>query len=285
MDTYDSDKFEEEPETNSGDTTPPENPEPDVNDSVPPYVPGNPLEASPESYGYAEQPPPLSLEPINPWIGIVTQPRATIRYILDSGKWNNIWAIYAIIFAMMIPIMILSMLMQPPSQQLPPGMDQSVFYGIMVGMAIGMVVIGYPIGMLIIYLYSYLFKVAGGWLDGVGTTSDLRIAFTWSYVASLYLNIIMIIPYGLIAYSNYTTDSADPARQIIMSLIVMAISLPVTIIYMIIASKCIGETHRFSAWRGLGTILLAGLIMFGIMMGIVIGLFVLIVGIMMLAGA
>jgi len=282
MDTFDSDKSDEKPDTFNEDTPSPEIPAPEVDNVLPPYVPGNPADASTQSYAYAEEPQPLSLEPINPWIGIITQPRATTRYILDSGKYNNIWAIYALIFVMMIPTMILSMLMQSPGQDLPSGMDQAYYKGMMVGMVIFMLILGYPIGMAVLYFYSYLFKVVGGWLDGVGTWSDLRIAFTWSYVASMYLNILMIVPYGLIAYYNYTTDSVDPARQIVMSLVVMAISFPVTVIYLIISSKCIGEAHRFSAWKGLGTILLSGIILTAILVGIVIGIVILIFGIAML---
>ncbi|MEM6799590.1 MAG: hypothetical protein AAF589_08750, partial [Planctomycetota bacterium] len=41
---------------------------------------------------------------------------------------------------------------------------------------------------------------------------------------------------------------------------------------LVILCKCIGEVSRFSAWRGLGTILLAGLLIFGVMLATVIPL-------------
>jgi len=272
MDTYNSDNDHEKPA-----------PPPSEGTVLPPYVPTQPVEHV--AYAESNEPPTAPLEPINPWIGIITQPRATTRYILDSGKWNNIWGLYAIIFVMMIPTMILSMVMQAPTQDLPSGMDQTFFYGMMGFMLVFMLVLGYPIGVLMVYILGYFCKLAGSWLDGVGTTAELRIAFTWSYVASMYLNILMIIPYGLIAYYNFTSPSADPVRQIIMSLVIMAISLPVTIIYLIIASKCIGEAHRFSAWRGLGTILLAGLLWMAIIFGLFIGIMILAFGVVFLVGA
>ena len=296
MDTYDSDNDHEEPEDHSNPLHEPEGdeipipfsedaPPPIEHHVLPPHEPAIPPTTSTETYAYAqdEYPPSAPLEPINPWIGIVTQPRATTRYVLDSGKWNNIWALYAIIFVMMIPTMILSMIMQAPVQDLPPGMDETIMYAMVGGMLVGMLIFGYPMGMLMVYIFGYFYKLAGSWLDGVGTTSELRIAFTWSYVASMYLNLLMIIPYGLIAYYNFTSGPVDPTRQMLMSLVIMVISLPVTIIYMIIASKCIGEAHRFSAWRGLGTILISMLIWTAIVFGFVIGFVILVVGIVLLA--
>jgi len=217
------------------------------------------------------------LEPINPWIGIITQPRETIRYILESGKWNNIWAIYAVIFLISIPNMLVGLFMQPAPPDLSQGPEQLGYFFGMGFMLIVMLVIGYPLGMLMVYIFGSLLRITGGWLDGVGTSVELRITLVWAYMVSLYMSIIMLIPYGLIAFHNHTNSDYDPAKQMMISLIIMLVSVPSMFIMIFYGSNCIGEAHQFSAWRGLGTILLTGLISMVFWIVLWIGIMVLIV--------
>ena len=53
--------------------------------------------------------------------------------------------------------------------------------------------------------------------------------------------------------------------QLALSLLQLGISLPVFIYYAVIASMGIGEAHRFSAWKGLGTLIIAFFIMMAVM--------------------
>ncbi len=285
MDTYDPEDHSEQPEENHESSQMPDADdsaqaiEPDQEDSyegvapplTPPPIP--PIEEYYEQPAYEyedyEDSYQAPLEPINPWIGIITQPRETIRYILESGKWNNIWAIYAVIFLISIPNMLVGLFMQPA----PPEFSQGPGF-----MLIVMLVIGYPLGMLMVYIFGFLLRITGGWLDGVGTTAELRISMVWAYMVSSYMSIIMLIPYGLIAFHNHTTSDYDPTKQLMMSLIIMLVSVPSMFIMMFYGSKCIGEAHQFSAWRGLGTILLTGLISMVFWIALWIGIMVLIFG-------
>lgn len=63
--------------------------------------------------------------------------------------------------------------------------------------------------------------------------------------------------------------------MILMSLIPTLVSIPLSIYVLVVMCKCIGEAHRFSAWRGLGTMLIIMAIWMGIILMIVLGIFAL----------
>ena len=208
----------------------------------------------------------LPPEDLNPWASIIYRPRDTIRYVLDTGAWNNIWVLYAIVFVGMFPSVVLGMLAQPESPQmggLPGGISEGVIYGIFL---LGYALLGYPFGMLMLYLIGWLYRVVGSWLGGDAVASDMRIAVTWAYVFSMYTSIVMLIPNGMFAFYYRTAGVPEPSLQIMLLLLQFAVSAPLLICNFVVASKAVGEAHRYSAWHGFGTIFITFLIMTAVMM-------------------
>ena len=309
MDTYDSDDTHEEPEHPS---EPPRVPE---DEKVSDYDPTDQNFTTPDEPAYEEvappaYPPPLPLDPppvqprttysyeqpiaqeylqaplerINPWIGIITQPRATIRYVLDSGEWNNVWLLYALIMLMSLPATVLSIFVELQKNQtmMPQGFEGLGIMGLIVGLMVLFTLVGYPFSMLMLYITGWLYKIVGELLGGVGTSSDLRIALTWAYVISIYMNLILIIPYGIVAILHSTIDTSSAGLQILLALIPGLVSLPLIIYLLVVLCKCVGEAHRFSAWRGLGTMLIITALWIGLFLMLILGIFALIffVGVM-----
>jgi F0F1-type ATP synthase membrane subunit c/vacuolar-type H+-ATPase subunit K len=212
-----------------------------------------PVEGSPAQYssGPPELPPSTTPEPLNPWLTIVYRPRDTIRYVLDTGVWNNIWLLYAIVMIGTFPSVVLSAFSQP----VPEGFPVEAYY---IGYSVGYFVLGYPLAMLMLYFAGWLIKVVGSWFEGRATSRETRIALAWTNIVNLYLGLMMLAPNALLIYSNRPWDSEDPELLLLYSLMAFALATPALIIQIIFASKCIAEAHRFSAWKGLFTLLIVG---------------------------
>lgn len=238
-----------------------------------------------DTYGPDDQPQdeidvPLSPEPteppeyLNPWVSIIYRPRETIRYLLDTGVWNNIWIVYAIAFAAVFPQIVVSFLAQPNMDQmpdLPGGLTMATIYGVMLVLIL---IFGYPVGMLMLYFKAWLYKVVGSWLDGQGAYKELRVTVAWTAVLNTYMNLMMFVPTVMLLIYYQTTDEVTTAAQIVIGLIQVAILLPLTIVYFVIGCKAVGEAHRFSAWKALGTVFISFLLMMAVAIFLVILLLV-----------
>lgn len=218
----------------------------------------------------------LPPEDLNPWISIIYRPRDTIRFVLDTGAWNNVWLLYAIVFIGMLPGVGLSFFMQSNATEmpdLPDGFSMNVIYGFMF---VVYLIVGYPLSMLMLYITGWMYRVIGGWLDGVATTSEMTVAVTWTYVLSMYLSWPMLVPNGMLVFFYQSYEVIEPGVQFAVALAQIGVSLPVLIVYIVVASKSVAEAHRFSAWRGFATMLIFFLMMMALMVFLFFGLFVII---------
>jgi hypothetical protein len=221
-------------------------------------------------------------EQLNPWASIIYRPRETIRFILDNGVWDNIWLIFAFIWLGMIPGIVVSMFLQPENSQLFADLPMLAMVAIFIG---AYFILGYPFTMLFIYFTGWLYGVIGRALGGGGVARDMRIAITWTYVISLYSGWVMLLPNGALAFIYQTSDLIDHNNPFTIVIIQFIMSLPIMILYMVVGAKCVGEAHQFSAWRGLGSILISWIIMMVMYIGFIICVFLLFLLILGLAGA
>jgi hypothetical protein len=81
----------------------------------------------------------------------------------------------------------------------------------------------------------------------------------------MYTALLAIVPNGMLAVYYKTADQVTQVAQIGIFLLFVAIGLYLLAVYLVIASKTVAEAHRFSAWKGLGTIFLSFLILWSIL--------------------
>ena len=211
-----------------------------------------------------EEPQPI--EPMNPWSTILTKPRTTMRYVLDSGEWNNVWLVYAIMFFISLP----SIIMKIESRELlPPADSIANYYGQLTGTLFAIIIFGYPIAMLCLYILGVLYKVVGGLLGGEGNAHDMRVAILWGYMPKIYMDIFSAVVILLCMY--FFSES----KGLGVFLIFLAYSTPMVIAWFYYMAVCLGEAHGFSGWKGLATIFITWFTFFALIFGFVLFLAIL----------
>lgn len=187
-------------------------------------------------------------EQINPWSGIWFHTRKTIRAILDTNPYGKIiWL--AIINGIVSGAVWLGTLWSKYPEELA---YKSAYFIIL------LLVIGGIFGFIGLYLFGWLYQITGKWIRGTGTFTDLKCAVGWANYPFLIGNIFNFL--------SYISIEKQPTISGIFALI----ALILLIWSFIISLKLIGEAHRFSAWRALGTVILVFLLLFIVFMIVIV---------------
>ncbi len=192
---------------------------------------------------------------IGSWLTIWYRPRATIRRIVDTDPTRFVLGIAWIAGALGV----LNSQVMLTTIDLPPKLPHLPRLGAS-GIAIAAFIIGVG-NIVVLYCLAALFRWSGQILGGSAQAIEVRAALAWSQVPSLYLSVAMISAMVLGLYTPPASHTASP-----LSLIESIIGIWA----FVISLKCLGEVHRFSAWRALGTILLGFFAVFAVVAGIVI---------------
>lgn len=187
-------------------------------------------------------------EQINPWSGIWFQTRKTIRHILDTNPYAKIIWLSLANGAVSSGVWLATLWSKYPEEIT----YKSAYF------IIFLLIIGALLGLVGLYLGGWLYKVVGRWIKGTGTFTDLKCATGWANYPFLIGNIFNFISY--IAVNKQPTIAA----------IFAFIALILLIWGFIISLKLIGEAHRFSAWRALGSIILVFLLVFIVFMVVIV---------------
>ena len=199
---------------------------------------------------------------ITSFFTIWTEPRATIRRIVDTDPTRNVIALVAIGPA-------IGALASQWSKALGNNANLSVLWPLWVVISVA---IQAALGVLFLYIFGVIFKWSGSLIGGVASRVEVRAAVAWSQVPAiaaeivLLLAVLMGIPIPVPTTPN-TFPQIDPAFYK-----VMVIEGVLGFWGFIVSLKCIGEVHRFSAWRALVAILIPPIIAL-----VVIGLIIFVV--------
>ncbi len=184
----------------------------------------------------------------NPWITIWIKPRATIRQILDTDpKRMVLWLAIAGSFA--------AGLERASIQNLG---DKLPIPAILILSALG----GLVGGPLTLYLGGALLKWTGRWIGGQATAPEVRAALGWANVPLIW-GLLLWIPEGALLGPELFTSQATRIIEGNPSLGIALMGLGVVEVVLgiwgfVVLLKCLAEAERFSAWKGLGNLLLAG---------------------------
>jgi hypothetical protein len=174
----------------------------------------------------------------HPWATIWTRPRATIRRIVETDVRNQVTTL-AILSGALIW---LERRWSSPSPA--PAFPMLVVMAVITGAILGVVEL---------YINGALLKWAGTALGGVASYAEVRAALAWSRIP-----VIVAVSIGILAILLGTdgpmlgTDSEITESSASLLLLHGLLVLWGFVVML----KCVGEVHRFSAWRALGSILL-----------------------------
>lgn len=184
-----------------------------------------------------------------PFISIWTEPRATIRRIVDSDPTRDVLALAAISPA-------LGSLVGQWSAALNGTASQSVLWPLWVAFNVALRA---GFGIVGLYISGAILRWSGDLLSGTATSVEVRAALAWSQLPAIAAYLVMLV--GLLA--GVPTPQLLPGQipQIDPAFYKVLVVVGVLGIWgFFINLKCIGEVHRFSAWRAFGAVLIPGLV-------------------------
>ena len=186
---------------------------------------------------------------ITPFFTIWTQPRATIRRIVDSDPRRRVIALAAIGPA-------ISALADQWSRALANNANLSVLWPIWVAVNVA---IQAALGVLMLFVMGVVLKWSGSLLGGVASRVEVRAALAWSQVPVITVVIVVLIagllgvPIPVPAPGKLPHSNPELYKMMVVPGVFGLWGLVVWL-------KCLGEVHRFSAWRAMAATLIPPII-------------------------
>jgi hypothetical protein len=203
---------------------------------------------------------------ITPFFTIWTEPRATIRRIVDSDPTRNV-----ILLAAFAPA--LNALVGQWSSALSNNANLSALWPIWVAFTAALRA---ALGILFLYVFGALYRWSGSLLGGTATSVEVRAAMAYSQIPAIAAVIVMLVSI-LLGVPTPTIHRGEFPHIDPLFYNVILVEAVLGIWGFFISMKCLGEVHRFSAWRAFGAVLLP-LVVLGFAIGFLIGMFSTFVG-------
>jgi hypothetical protein len=202
---------------------------------------------------------PLQPSRLRPYLGIWTQPRATIRAIVDADALRAV-----VLLAWMggVTDILESASFKSSADRLP--------WIAVVAMAL---VLGPPLGFAYVYVGGRLTALTGRWLGGSADSQQCRAAIAWASVPraaalALWPPVLAVLG-GEMFKSDTPQISSSPARLLVF-LASTGIWITLSAWAAVLLWKCLGEVHGFSAWRGFFASTLAWMMVLAFALGVVL---------------
>jgi hypothetical protein len=195
----------------------------------------------------------------NPWLTMWTQPRATIRGIVETDPSKNV--------SMLVIISGITGAMNNAMQRNTG--DQLGLPGVLIASLIG----GMLGGALWIWIFGGLTTWTAHWIGGNATTQETRAALAWGAMPNVVIFAMLVMATMVFGISLYQKEMANDGSLMIQGLALIGLGLSELVLgiwSLVITCKAIGEVNRFSAWKGFGAMLLSGLVVVGIVIAIVV---------------
>jgi len=187
---------------------------------------------------------------ITSFFTIWTEPRATIRRIVDTDPTRNVIALAAVGPA-------IAALASQWSKALANNSNLSVLWPLWVAVNVA---VQAAVGVLGLYIGAAILKWSGGLIGGVATRVEMRAAIAWAQIPGIAAEIILLaavltgVPTPQAPVSG-TLPHIDPGFYKIL-----VVEVVLGLWGGIVAMYTIAEVHRFSAWRAFLTTLIPALV-------------------------
>jgi len=123
-------------------------------------------------------------------------------------------------------------------------------------------------GCFSLLLSSIFFKWTGSWFGGKATAQEIRAAVAWSSipnVLTLVLYCLLILLSGK-AWFISSTGQSNPLLLGAMILFLLPFGFLILGLRIFLLVKCLAEVHRFSAWKGLFTVITSSIIIVALLL-------------------
>jgi len=201
----------------------------------------------------------------NPWISIWISPRDTMKKILRDDPTHLVIALGALAGGVACLNFFLSaalgFLPTPPPAVLLPYLPVLTLTSPFLGAALGIAGV---------YFGGFAMEWSGRALGGVSDGLNVRAALAWSQVPQICFSVAMLlILLGSGLWQALVPALPDPNAGTLSATMnqfttVRGVEAIISIWSFFVMLQCVGEVHRFSAWRALGAALLPGAILFGV---------------------
>lgn len=199
----------------------------------------------------------MSTNSVSPWLSIWIHPRRTIRHIVETDPDRYVLLLVAI-------------------AGIGSSLDKASIRSAGDRFALGTIllaalIVGPVAGIAMLYLGGALLRWTGRWIGGRATSRDIRCAIAWAGVVSIWAMILWVPQLLIFGKEIFTTETPMiDASLLLMALFLAlgAIDIILGIWALVVFLKCLGEVQGFSAWKALGNILLACLVVLGPLLGI-----------------
>ena len=125
---------------------------------------------------------------------------------------------------------------------------------------LGIAIVAGPLGgLFVLYVFGWIFSWSGRALGGKGNPQDVRAAIAWGQSPALAMLAVHAVQIAAVGHEQFTRATpklqASPGLQAFYAA-TMGVDLVLLWWMVALVLRCVGEAHRFSAWRALGAILL-----------------------------
>jgi hypothetical protein len=181
-------------------------------------------------------------EELNPWTAVWTKPREVVRYVIDYKPMK-----FAIILASITGIFnMLSVAMQ---NNFGDSMSVLVIFVLAI-------ILGPFLGLIGWWIGAGIATIVGTWLGGIGRFTELKMAFAITYIPVIVGGILWIPDLLILGESLFMEGIVISGVKFVWLLLSGTIGFVIWIWALVISIMAIAEAHRFSAWRGLWTIVI-----------------------------
>ncbi len=118
-------------------------------------------------------------------------------------------------------------------------------------------------GIITLYLSGLVLSWTGKWLGGQAGQAEVRSAVAWSNVPIIWAMLLWVPEYLLFGRELFMSDTPALDASLSLSFTLMGfflVEIILAIWALVIYLKCLGEAHRFSAWKALANSVIAALL-------------------------
>jgi Yip1 domain len=193
----------------------------------------------------------------HPWIAIWMSPRETMRRIVNHDASHQVVIIAAIAGGLATLNLALSASLGIGPSLLPPVLVPYLPVWTFLSPFIGA-----GLGVASVYVTAAVFQWAGYFMGGVGGAGEVRAATAWSLVPQIWFGVVVLailLASGLLQALYPSLPPADPGDALAAAkgfTVERGAAAIISLWSFIVFLHCLGEVHRFSAWRSLAAFVL-----------------------------
>lgn len=188
---------------------------------------------------------------------VVVRPRSTMRRILEASPRNStVWLLFALTTVSGIFGDVDAQLLERAGEVQVALLVAGVLAGLMVLLPV------------LFWFYSYVPFFTGRFLGGTGEIGGVRAALAWGLAPAIWALLYRVPAAFWVASSstsvrlrdgNVTFDPGLIADGCGMALLFAFVELIVFVWCVFVMSNTVAEAHGFTAWHGLGTLVIAAI--------------------------